>query len=80
MLEVWISGVLRVGLYRVKILLIKYRFFVVMFYDLGFDCVVLLIFLDKIFILLECIVNKLLLNFLVCYGDYVLKKYCGILF
>lgn len=65
MLEVWISGVLRVGLYRVKILLIKYRFFVVMFYDLGFDCVVLLIFLDKIFILLECIVNKLLLNFLV---------------
>lgn len=80
MLEVWISGVLRVGLYRVKILLIKYRFFVVMFYDLGFDCVVLLIFLDKIFILLECIVNKLLLNFLVRYGDYVLKKYCGILF
>lgn len=78
MLEIWISGVFKVKFYRVKVFLNKYRLFVVMFYELGFNCVVLLIFFDKILVFVEIVV-KLFLLFLIYYGDYVLNKYCGIL-
>ncbi|XP_068700949.1 probable iron/ascorbate oxidoreductase DDB_G0283291 [Montipora capricornis] len=79
MLEVWTSGALRAGPHRVKTSPTKHRLSVAMFYGPGFDCVVSPIPLDKTLIPLECTANKLSLNFPVRYGDYVLKKYCGIL-
>lgn len=79
MMEIWTSGAFKAAPHRVKVSPTKHRLSVAMFFDPGFDCVISPIPLDKTLIPLEKTVAKLSLEFPIHYGDYVLKKYCGIL-
>ena len=79
MMEIWTSGALRAGPHRAKVSPTEHRLSVAMFYDPGFDCVISPIPLDKTLIPVEKTAAKLPLDFPIRYGDYVLRKYCGIL-
>lgn len=79
MLEVWTKGAVTAAPHRVKVSSTLDRLSVAMFYDPGFDCVVMPIPLDKTLIPLEYTSKQLSLDFPIRYGDYILKKYCGIL-
>ena len=79
MMEIWTSGALRAGPHRAKVSPTEHRLSVAMFYDPGFDCVISPVPLDKTLIPVEKTMAKLPLDFPIRYGDYVLRKYCGIL-
>lgn len=79
MMEIWTRGALKAGPHRAKVSPSHHRLSVAMFYDPGFDCVISPIPLDKTLIPLEKTSVKLSMDFPIHYGDYILKKYCGIL-
>jgi len=79
MMEIWTRGALKAGPHRAKVSPSHHRLSVAMFYDPGFDCVISPIPLDKTLIPLEKTSVKLSMDFPIRYGDYILKKYCGIL-
>lgn len=79
MMEIWTSGAFKAGPHRAKVSPTQHRLSVAMFYDPGFDCVISPISLDETLIPVEKTAAKLSMDFPIRYGDYVLKKYCGIL-
>ena len=79
MMEIWTRGALKAGPHRAKVSPSHHRLSVAMFYDPGFDCVISPIPLDKTLIPLEKTSVKLSMDLPIRYGDYILKKYCGIL-